>query len=99
VRALPGLDARKVQRLCHRKVSVHPTDVSARHHQRRQGPLVQAKHVLHHLAFMVFDQAGVQAFIEAGRDFFFSDSVVGLRVDAQQLEHALCGGGQQSHER
>jgi hypothetical protein len=58
-------------------------------------PVVQVKHVLHHLVLVLLDQAGIHAFFKAGGDFFFRHGAAGRVVDAQQLEGGLRADGQQ----
>ena len=42
-----------------RPIDVKVNDVGTRNHQRPDLPVIQAKDVAHHLAFLLFDQAGL----------------------------------------
>ena len=95
MRAFATARGRQRQAVRHGIGAVEPLHVGARRHERGQGPLVQAKHVLHHLVLLLLDQAGVHAFFQAGRDFFFGHRTRGGGVNAQQLERARRGARKQ----
>ena len=65
--------------------------IGARHHERGEWPVVELKHVLHHLVLMLLDDAGVNALLQAGRYFLFSHGAGGVSVYTQQLQNRRCG--------
>ncbi len=88
-----------VHGLLGREVGFEPLDVAAGRHHGGERSVVEVEHVAHHLVFVLFDQSGVHAFDQAGRDFFFGHGAAAFAVDAHELEHALRGQRKQFDKR
>ena len=81
------------------QIRIQPFNLGPWHHQGGQGPVVQMKHIAHHLMLVRFNQAGVHALLQAGRYFLDRDTAALRFIDAQQFQHALRAQGQQPDER
>ena len=60
-------DAPQVVLQRQRGVEIH--DVGARHHQRFDQAVVEAEHIAHHRAFLLFDHADFRTFLQQAVDF------------------------------
>lgn len=60
-----------MQSLRHCQIGIEPLHITARHHHRDKGTVIEVEHVLHHLVLMVLNDAGIPAFVKAGHNLFF----------------------------
>ena len=87
-----------LQSFCHGMAGIKPLNVAARDHERGEVAVVQAKNVLHHLVFVVLNDARVAPLGQAGADFFLCHRTASVVVHPQQFEHPLGGEGEQAHK-
>ena len=93
------IQSRLCQTLRTRHTAFKPLDIKAWHHQGSQGPIVQMKHISHHLMFMFFDQPSIHTLFQAGCDFLFSHGTIATRINAQQFQNSMGCDGQQTDKR
>ena len=96
-RVLRGLDALHI--LAERFVQIQTDNVATRHHQRGDLTVVQTKHIAHHLAFVLFDNARIRAFFQQRMNLFFSDDGRSRMPDADQSQQELRRAREQAYER
>ena len=72
--------------------------LGTRHHQGRNGAVIQTKNVFDHRVFLRIDHTGLTAFINHRVDFFFRNLLVVL-LNAEHFDQHLGRERKQFHER